>query len=125
MSIRGAVMMLAAMAMAVAAGQVPVAQPAVCRSPAPRRNPRRRSPRHTTEGQRQRAYHSRRHWNAAPTLPRHADPGVALRGNTPPLTANTNSRGQYQAKEVPPGSYFVSAGRAGYLTLQYWTGPAA
>ncbi len=44
---------------------------------------------------------------------------VSASGNVPPIAASTNSGGQYEAKGVPPGSYFVSAGRAGYLTLQY------
>ena len=60
-----------------------------------------------------------------------ADTGVPLRraqitlrsvspsGSTLPITASTNSRGEYVAKDVPPGSYRVSAVRAGYLTLEY------
>ena len=37
----------------------------------------------------------------------------------PAITANTNAAGQFEAKEVPPGSYFVAATRSGYLGLQY------
>jgi protocatechuate 3,4-dioxygenase beta subunit len=35
------------------------------------------------------------------------------------LVANTNSRGQFEVKEVPPGSYLVAGARAGYLDMQY------
>ena len=44
---------------------------------------------------------------------------VSPSADAPPITANTNSRGQYEAKNVPPSSYFVSARRAGYLNVQY------
>ena len=35
-----------------------------------------------------------------------------------PLVANTNSNGQFEVTALPPGSYYVSAARAGYLTIQ-------
>jgi hypothetical protein len=34
-------------------------------------------------------------------------------------SAYTNSRGQYQLKDVEPGSYYVSANRSGYVGVQY------
>jgi hypothetical protein len=37
----------------------------------------------------------------------------------PLMTTSTNSQGNYDLTDVPPGSYFVSAARAGYLTLEY------
>jgi hypothetical protein len=37
----------------------------------------------------------------------------------PLVTANTNSMGQFEVKNVVPGSYYVSVSRPGYLTLQY------
>jgi hypothetical protein len=37
----------------------------------------------------------------------------------PPITANTNAAGYFEAKNVPPGSYYVAAVRAGYLNVQY------
>jgi hypothetical protein len=36
-----------------------------------------------------------------------------------PLTANTNSRGEFEVTGIAPGSYFVSGSRAGYLTIDY------
>jgi protocatechuate 3,4-dioxygenase beta subunit len=45
---------------------------------------------------------------------------VTLAGSTPnPLTAITNDRGEYEVTGVPPGSYSLTAARAGYLTIQY------
>jgi carboxypeptidase family protein len=44
---------------------------------------------------------------------------ATVTGGTPPISANTNSLGQFEAKNVPPGAYFVSVNRAGYLTVQY------
>ena len=35
------------------------------------------------------------------------------------ITANTNSLGQFEAKDVPPGLYYVSGARAGFLSVQY------
>ena len=43
---------------------------------------------------------------------------VSARGG-PVKTGYTNSRGEYQLKDVPPGSYYVSANRAGYIEVQY------
>jgi hypothetical protein len=37
----------------------------------------------------------------------------------PPITANTNARGEFEALSVPPGPYFISAARAGFVTTQY------
>ncbi|MDO8680011.1 MAG: carboxypeptidase-like regulatory domain-containing protein, partial [Acidobacteriota bacterium] len=37
----------------------------------------------------------------------------------PLLTSSSNSLGNFELRDVPPGSYFVSASRAGYLELQY------
>lgn len=37
----------------------------------------------------------------------------------PLMTTSTNAQGQYQLRDVPPGSYFVSASRAGYIEQQY------
>ncbi|HJR58448.1 MAG TPA: carboxypeptidase-like regulatory domain-containing protein [Vicinamibacterales bacterium] len=36
-----------------------------------------------------------------------------------PVTANTNVRGEFEVKGLPPGSYLVTAIRAGYITTQY------
>ena len=45
---------------------------------------------------------------------------VTLTGPTAnPLTAVTDDRGEYEILNVPPGSYSMSATRAGYLTIQY------
>jgi protocatechuate 3,4-dioxygenase beta subunit len=35
------------------------------------------------------------------------------------IVANTNSRGQFEVKDVPPGFYLVSGARAGYIDIQY------
>lgn len=37
----------------------------------------------------------------------------------PIMTTSTNAQGNYQLSDVPPGSYFVSASRPGYIELQY------
>ena len=37
----------------------------------------------------------------------------------PDISASTNSRGEFEALNVPPGPYSVSATRAGYVTVQY------
>jgi 5-hydroxyisourate hydrolase-like protein (transthyretin family) len=37
----------------------------------------------------------------------------------PLLTVSTNTQGQFEMREVPAGSYFVSASRTGYLELQH------
>jgi protocatechuate 3,4-dioxygenase beta subunit len=37
----------------------------------------------------------------------------------PLMTTSTNAQGNYQLKDVPPGSYFVSASRPGFIELQY------
>ena len=49
---------------------------------------------------------------------------VSLAFNTPgaarpPDGVSTNAQGQYEIKNLPAGSYRVSAGRAGYLTIQH------
>ena len=38
---------------------------------------------------------------------------------SPPITATTNSRGEFEALNVPAGQYSVSAERAGFVTSQY------
>lgn len=40
-------------------------------------------------------------------------------GFTRPVTANTNSRGEFEVKGLVAGSYFVTGNRAGYIALQY------
>ena len=35
------------------------------------------------------------------------------------MTTSTNQQGNFQLRDVPPGSYFVSASRPGYIELQY------
>jgi hypothetical protein len=37
----------------------------------------------------------------------------------PLMTSSTNAQGNYHLRDVPPGSYFVSASRPGYIELQY------
>ena len=37
----------------------------------------------------------------------------------PNAAAYTNARGQYLLKDVEPGSYYISAGRSGYVGIQY------
>lgn len=44
---------------------------------------------------------------------------VSRTTNVPPIAASTNSRGQYEAKNVPAGSYSVNVSRSGYVRLQY------
>jgi hypothetical protein len=38
---------------------------------------------------------------------------------SPPITATTNSRGEFEALNVPPGPYSVSVARAGFVTTQF------
>ncbi len=38
---------------------------------------------------------------------------------TPPPAVSTNAQGQFELKNVQAGTYRVSAGRSGYLTIQY------
>ena len=38
---------------------------------------------------------------------------------SPPITANTNSRGEFEALNVPAGPYSISAARTGFVTIQY------
>jgi hypothetical protein len=35
------------------------------------------------------------------------------------MTVSTNAQGQFELRDVPPGAYFVSATRAGYLEIQH------
>jgi len=45
---------------------------------------------------------------------------VVLNGSTPNLpTAVTDERGAFELTEVPPGTYTITASRAGYLTTRY------
>jgi hypothetical protein len=44
---------------------------------------------------------------------------AAETSGAPPITANTNARGEFEAVSVPPGPYFISAARAGFVTTQY------
>jgi hypothetical protein len=45
---------------------------------------------------------------------------VTLNGQLPnPPSAVTDTRGEFELTEVPPGSYSLTATRAGYLTVQY------
>jgi len=43
----------------------------------------------------------------------------ATEGGTVRLSGSTNSLGQFEIKDVPPGAYFVTAARSGYLSLQF------
>ena len=43
----------------------------------------------------------------------------AVTPGRPLMTTSTNSQGNYDLRDVPPGSYFVAAARSGYLELQY------
>ena len=45
-------------------------------------------------------------------------PDMAQAGR-PLLSVTTNSQGQFEMRDVAPGSYFVSAARSGYLELQH------
>src|SRR3972149_3970299 len=36
-----------------------------------------------------------------------------------PLIANTDASGRFEFKDVPPGSCYIAASRAGYLNVQY------
>lgn len=45
-----------------------------------------------------------------------AGPSASASGR---ITANTNSLGQFEAKNVPPGLYYVSSARLGFIGLQY------
>jgi hypothetical protein len=38
---------------------------------------------------------------------------------TAPITAHTSSLGQFEARNVPAGTYYVAASRAGYLQVEY------
>ncbi len=40
-------------------------------------------------------------------------------GPRPILTVTTNAQGVYEMRDVAPGSYFVSASRAGYIEIQH------
>ena len=45
---------------------------------------------------------------------------ITLTGPTPgPLTTLTDERGEYALLGMPPGAYALTAGRSGYLTVQY------
>ena len=46
-------------------------------------------------------------------------PAAQIPGAIAPPPAFTNGAGRFEARGVPPGAYFVSAARTGYLTLQH------
>lgn len=46
-------------------------------------------------------------------------PASVTPANRATLEAHTNSLGQFEVKEVPPGLYVASASRAGYISVQY------
>lgn len=46
-------------------------------------------------------------------------PAADLAGRLTRITANTSASGRFELKDVPPGLYYLSASRAGYLNIEY------